>query len=329
MSQQKPDGTPSDSSTLPPIQTKFYCRICNKPYKLQRNLRNHINDKHREFSSDLSPSTQQASPSATHLESPTEHQQTPSGINETPPVELISVIGESVVLALESLSKEEKLTVNSVCQKLGGVCQKQVTDQTTHLVVKRVPDSDSGGIWMCKRTVKYLEAVSKGLWIVDFAWVKECAKLGRRAHEADFEIEGETMFGLSHRGPARARQRRRTGEDLLRFCVFHCAEKFDHRSDRAGIEVIWRLVKNAGGIYVQNRENFKMDCYGNRRRIILANEDFSPDARKLADECCLPLLRVEWLYDSVSRSELLPRKDYCIYIDEKSQPDLDTTILSA
>ncbi|XP_063722007.1 uncharacterized protein LOC134848471 [Symsagittifera roscoffensis] len=89
-------------------------------------------------------------------------------------------------------------------------------------------------------------------------WVKECAKLGRRAHEADFEIEGETMFGLSHMGPARARQRRRTGEDLLRFCVFHCAEKFDHRSDRAGIEVIWRLVKNAGGIYVHNRENFKM-----------------------------------------------------------------------
>ena len=59
--------------------------------------------------------------------------------------------------------------MKSVCKKLGGVCGKQVTDQTTHLVVKRVPDSESGGRRACQRTLKYLEAVSKGLWIVDLA----------------------------------------------------------------------------------------------------------------------------------------------------------------
>ena len=48
--------------------------------------------------------------------------------------------------------------------------------------------------------------------------IEECAKLGRRAHEADFEIEGEMIFGLSHMGPARARQRRLTVRRIN--CIF-------------------------------------------------------------------------------------------------------------
>ena len=42
---------------------------------------------------------------------------------------------------------------------------------------------------------------------MSFIGIEECAHLGKRAKEEDYEILGDVVCGIEHRGPARARTR--------------------------------------------------------------------------------------------------------------------------
>ena len=80
-------------------------------------------------------------------------------------------------------------------------------------VVVRCTSSDEG--WIAgARTIKYLEAVLAGAWVLSPEWVKESMRLGHWLAEAKFELQGDTaQMG----GPPRGRHHGPTLFSKLRF----------------------------------------------------------------------------------------------------------------
>ncbi|XP_075245733.1 uncharacterized protein LOC142339521 isoform X2 [Convolutriloba macropyga] len=241
-------------------------------------------------------------------------------------VPVVSELLDGVVVAISSLDSPEVSTVRKICVKLGGHFRKELTEKTTHLVIRK---ADVGkGERVVQRTQKYLEAIARGIWIVEYEWIEECAHLGKRAKEEDYEILGDVVCGIEHRGPARARTRAENGgTPMLSKCAVHCPAEFMDM----GVEVIERLVKSAGGTWVSSRQHFKQqDCGGVggaiRRRVLLVDCEISSSVKKIADECNLPLISREWLLDSLCQARLLSRKEYIVYSTTQQHYDLEKTL---
>lgn len=228
-----------------------------------------------------------------------------------------------VVVAISSLEKPQLNFARNTCSRLGAVCKKELTAQTTHLVIKKA--AEGGGQLVAQRTLKYLEAISRGLWIVDFEWIEKCALLGKRVPEAPFEILGELVCGIDHMGPRIARERRLKGNDpLFAKCTIYCPAEF---SDM-GLDVVERLFTNAGGNWASTRHSFKSGS-SRRRKIILVDTELTSAVTSIADECKLPLINREWFLDSLTRSQLLSRKDYILYQGKSGHVDLEKTLSHA
>ena len=58
---------------------------------------------------------------------------------------------------------------------------------------------------LCKRTLKFLQAMAYGIWIVSTDWVDLSLQIGNLAHEESHEINGDTAIGQSN-GPRLSRE---------------------------------------------------------------------------------------------------------------------------
>ena len=101
--------------------------------------------------------------------------------------------------------------------RLGGECGEDPQyGGVTHLVVS----ASASRKLIKKRTLSYMCALAKGLWIVDESWVRESESEGGWADEAPYEVLGDSGFGrrssVVEGAPARARQAIQAGTPLLR-----------------------------------------------------------------------------------------------------------------
>ncbi len=106
---------------------------------------------------------------------------------------------ESFVLADTGLTTEEKTEFRRIVKGLGGSVVQKITENVTHLVTRRTNNT-----FKSPRTLKYLDALLQGAWIVSYEWIEESSRAGKWLHEGDFEIQGDTSVGISD-GPSRAR----------------------------------------------------------------------------------------------------------------------------
>ena len=71
----------------------------------------------------------------------------------------------------------EKALVREFCELRGGVLQKTVDDKTTHLVTGTIQSDDQNAI-ICQRTLKCINAIAHGIFIVSIRWVRDSLNLG-------------------------------------------------------------------------------------------------------------------------------------------------------
>eukprot|EP00198_Chlamydomonas_reinhardtii_P006467 XP_001695803.1 predicted protein [Chlamydomonas reinhardtii] len=118
-----------------------------------------------------------------------------------------------------------------------------VAPSMTHMVVRLRQDRRAE-----QRTLKYLRAAIRGVWVVGLAWVDACLVAGRLVPEAPFEATGD----LYHTGtPALTRQMRVRGEPMslfsgLSFCTAHCKDV-----GSSNLPQLEALLQEAGGTLVQ------------------------------------------------------------------------------
>jgi len=105
----------------------------------------------------------------------------------------------SVVILTTGLSRSERDEVSQCIDKLHWKQVGAFSSQVTHIVT--IVNDDGS----CPRTVKYLQAVLSGKWIVNIDWITTCLGFKSKVPEETFEITGSTLSPQSL-GPSKGRQ---------------------------------------------------------------------------------------------------------------------------
>ncbi|XP_062576629.1 BRCA1-associated RING domain protein 1-like, partial [Saccostrea cucullata] len=82
------------------------------------------------------------------------------------------------------LSRDQKITLQKCATKLQAKVTEDFSQEVTHIVTSC---NKSG---LCPRTMKYLQGVLTGRWIVNMDWVEMCLEYGMKVCEEAFEIPG-------------------------------------------------------------------------------------------------------------------------------------------
>ena len=110
-------------------------------------------------------------------------------------------------VAFSGLEKERRRTLSIFCMNTPhSLAAESVTAGTTHLVVqgdRRIAAT---------RTVKYLQAILLGCWVVTADWVEASVREGRWVDELPYEVVGDRITEYVG-GPAKARRARLLGLD--------------------------------------------------------------------------------------------------------------------
>ncbi|KAI7893614.1 uncharacterized protein EV154DRAFT_416596 [Mucor mucedo] len=92
----------------------------------------------------------------------------------------------------------------------------------------------------CHRTLKYLDGVVTGKWIVTPQWLLDSMKAKRWLGEIGYEIQGDAKSGITH-APEKARKRR---NPLFQGMNFYFAGEFSETHNKKDLS---RLLRDGGG----------------------------------------------------------------------------------
>jgi len=106
------------------------------------------------------------------------------------------------VLAGTGLQKGSADRMIRLASSLGGIVKTKLSTRVTHLITDCFKEGHA------QRTMKYFHAILSGIWILDFAWIKECDKANLWVEEEPFEVQADTKFSG---GPKKGRVRAQEG----------------------------------------------------------------------------------------------------------------------
>ncbi|KAK3109008.1 hypothetical protein FSP39_021013 [Pinctada imbricata] len=167
------------------------------------------------------------------IETPVIHQ-----ANHTP-MEVDVPLQQSLCFLSTGLSREQK----GVLQKCAGLLRAQIVDEFTPLVSHVITSVNKDGV--CPRTIKYLQSVLTGKWIVSMEWIAMCLEYEDRVCEDAFEVPGASSTPESL-APQKGRlnsQKQLPG--LFDGCQFYFQGTFEYPTPRR--EDLVGLVKLGGG----------------------------------------------------------------------------------
>lgn len=234
------------------------------------------------------------------------------------------------VFVSTDLTPEETRKVMKACQTLGGRFGRDfdlVRDPTTglrsssvtHLITKAVHDDPNAITFTglrCKRTAKYMRALAEGSYVVEISWIIDCLKAGCWLDEEKYEMVGD-IYSDSVGKPRESRLRRtQTGRrndifDIFRFVLLSKETAFDFQ-----LSSLRAVVQHFGGTAMFTPEYEKMDETRRSRRtaIGVVSKSATPaEAKQLWERYQMPIVRVTWIFDSISYLEVLPFDDYYPY----------------
>ncbi|EEY58246.1 uncharacterized protein PITG_00885 [Phytophthora infestans T30-4] len=255
--------------------------------------------------------------------------------NSKPPVHTSKKPANSdnnFVFVSSDLAREEVKRVLEATQRLGGkfghdfdLKRDPVTGRfctsVTHLVTKAVPPigASSGTApdeLRCKRTAKYMRALAEGSFVMDFSWVKASLAAGRWLTEDPFEVIGDIYsdaVGKPHEGRIRRVQTGRRNSIFSIFCFVLLVSEKEFDFQFASVKA---LVNNFGGTVV-HAEKFSKDKSKQRSRRtpvgVVSKATLPSDAKAKWQQFQIPIVRITWIFDSVSHLEVLPFDDYYPY----------------
>ncbi|XP_071803585.1 BRCA1-associated RING domain protein 1-like [Asterias amurensis] len=145
-----------------------------------------------------------------------------------------------VVLLGTGLNDSQRKRLQACAKLLGnGRVVSEFGSEVTHLVASCNHDN------LCMRTMKYLNAVLSGIWVVSFNWITECLRIKGQAEEVKFEVKGTTTLSNSP-GAQRGRQNAEQQlPGLLDGCHFYLQSTFSPPTPSK--KEIVQLIKNGSG----------------------------------------------------------------------------------
>ena len=172
-------------------------------------------------------------------------------------------------------------------------------ERVTHLIVQ-VDDKNR-----TQRTLKFLNALACGKWIVSVGWVQQCAEENRFVDEEPFEVldvDGDD-------GPNRARICSPEMK-LFKELEFSCVEPFT----QVTVGQLWDLLERCGAIMVHDPSEMPR---GNSIAIFELHDgertaDQMRQARLLHNEHGVQSVSNEWIFDCIATHRILPIHDYLI-----------------
>lgn len=234
------------------------------------------------------------------------------------------------VFVSSDLAREEIKRVMEACQQLGGKFGQDFDlrrdpasgnfyTSVTHLITKAAAPIDvetNPNELRCKRTAKYMRALAEGTFVMDFSWVATSLAAGRWLTEEPFEMVGD-IYSDSVGKPREARIRRKqTGRrnsifSMFCFVLLVSESEFDFQ-----FASVRHLVNNFGGRVMHSDEFERLSSKQRARRtpVGMVSKITTPhDAKAKWQRYHIPIVRITWIFDSVSHLEVLPFDDYYPY----------------
>lgn len=146
---------------------------------------------------------------------------------------------DQICIMVTGLSSDQKHTVEKCAKLLNFTIAKDYSDNVTHLIaacnVKK----------HCPRTLKFLQGILCGCWIVDFCWIQKCIENQSKVSEEEFEVIGAGNQVESY-GPKKARlNAEKQYPPLFNGCQFYILGNFP--APLPSNEQFCALVKLGGG----------------------------------------------------------------------------------
>lgn len=237
------------------------------------------------------------------------------------------------VLVGTDITREESKQIMDACHRLGGCYGRNfdakrnvktgaISTSVTHLVTKAVPPPsplDGAPVLeglRCKRTAKYMRALAEGSFVLDFAWVADSLSAGKWLSEDAYEIVGD-IYSDAVGKPRESRLRRmQTGRrndifSVFRFVMLCKDEEFDFQLDS-----VRSVVDTFGGVVCWSRDYDALSEEDKARKtpIGVVSKTLPPWVAKAKwQQYQIPIVRVTWVFDSISHLEVLPFDDYYPY----------------
>uniref|UniRef100_K3WAM1 BRCT domain-containing protein n=1 Tax=Globisporangium ultimum (strain ATCC 200006 / CBS 805.95 / DAOM BR144) TaxID=431595 RepID=K3WAM1_GLOUD len=188
-----------------------------------------------------------------------------------------------------------------------------LTSTVTHLIAKSVPPVVNR---RCKRTAKYMRALAEGCIIVDYSWVQASLDAGKWLREDEFEILGDAYsdsVGKPHESHLRRMQTGRRNDifQMFRFVLLCDETEFDWQ-----VGSLRGVVENFGATVISEAKYLCMseERKATKTQVGIVSKCTTPvDAKDRYEQHQIPIVRVTWIFDSISHLEVLPFDEYYPY----------------
>lgn len=152
---------------------------------------------------------------------------------------------DDIVLLKTGLNQEQEQELFDCAEILNAEVVDKFNEKVTHLITV------CNDVGHCQRTMKFLQAILTGKWILNYSWVEECIAFKRRVFEEPYEVVGNKNQ-MSTYGPKKSRLNSvQQFPPLFDGCSFFLLGSFEFPSPNRDNLIM--LIKLGGGI-VLNRE---------------------------------------------------------------------------
>lgn len=112
-----------------------------------------------------------------------------------------------LVVTTTMLGPEERARVRSWTESVGGIYSPLYDDSVTHVIARE------GEEQLAVRSMKTMQAIINGSWLLPYRWVEACVSSGAVRREEAFELQGDQYS--DDEGPRRSRMSRLNSESKL------------------------------------------------------------------------------------------------------------------
>ncbi|XP_077978849.1 uncharacterized protein LOC144434269 [Glandiceps talaboti] len=156
-----------------------------------------------------------------------------------------------IVVIGTGLKREQRVKLEQFAKLLNGRVVEEFDGSVTHVVTVCNDDGQ------CPRTMKFLQGVLNGKWIISYEWVKTCIEKKKHEEEQYFEVTGTTIHPFTL-GPRKARLNYdQQFPGLFNGCHFYFHGNF---SASAPTKAEFADLVKAGDGVVLTREPKSADC---------------------------------------------------------------------
>ncbi|XP_077295392.1 uncharacterized protein LOC143917686 [Arctopsyche grandis] len=213
---------------------------------------------------------------------------------------------KNICIACSCLPLEQKNSIMNLATSMGWNFTETFSKDMTHLIVKVDQDNISS------RSVKYMQAVASGCWIVSFKWAEQCINTKSHAEESEFEV----LDSSGKRGPFASRTSK---VKVFHNMTFYLLPPITI----VPIEQAAEIIQLAGGSVVNSLTEVAIKD-PKKISIVITDEANSQESRFL-DLCVLHKvfpINIAWMLECIGRGDCVTLDNY-ILVNRSLYPVID------